>query len=186
MSIVRLLARPLLASSFIASGVERLRHTDETVEQLHPTLQRVVGFVPTARPVLDNEKLVARLLGGAQIGGGLLLGIGKFSRLAALLLAGSSALNTVAEYRGADISTKEGRSRRRSTLLKNLSLLGGVLVAAVDTNGRPGLVWRAEHLAGDVRKSAGKSTKSLTKDAKKRLRKADKAVRGAASDVVGS
>jgi uncharacterized membrane protein YphA (DoxX/SURF4 family) len=181
MSLVRLVARPLLATSFVASGIQRLRHADTTAAQLRPTLQRVGTMVPSAGPVTGNEKLVARVMGATQLGAGLLLACGKFSRLAAFLLVGTSALNALIEYQEADTATPEGRNHRRSRLLKNLSLIGGVLLAVVDTEGRPGLAWRAEQLAASTRKNA----KSLSKDARKQLQKADQAVRSAASDVTG-
>ncbi len=179
MTIVRFVARPLLASSFIASGVDRLKNSDNTAKQLQPVLERAGKTVPSIRSVTGNEQLVAKVLGGTQVGAGLLLGIGKLSRMAALLLVLTSALNTVVESRSADANTKEDKTQRRNQLLKNVSLIGGVLLAAVDTNGRPGLAWRAEHLAGDARKSA----KSLSKDAKKQWEKADKGVRSSASGV---
>lgn len=182
MTIVRFVARPLLASSYIASGVDRLKNSDNTAEQLRPVLQRAGKTIPSARSFTANEQLVAKVVGGTQIGAGLLLGIGKLSRVAALLLVVSSALNTVVEYRSADSSTKEAKTHRRNELLKNVSLIGAVMLATVDTNGRPGLAWRAEHLAGDARKSA----KSLSKDARKQWHKADKGVRSTASGVFGS
>lgn len=182
MSIVRFVARPLLASSYIAAGVDRLKNSDNTAEQLRPALQRIGSSVPSAKAIANNEKLVAKLVGGAQVGAGVLLGLGKLSRLAALVLVAGSALNAVVEFRSADSSTKEGRTDRRNQLLKNVSLIGAVLLAAVDTNGHPSLAWRAEHFAQDARRNA----KSLSKDARKQLHKADKSVRGAAADAFGS
>lgn len=182
MSVVRFVARPLLAAGFVASGVDRLRSAEDTASQLRPTLDRVKGMVPSAAPVLSNEKLVARVMGATQIGAGILLGLGKCSRLAAVALTVTAGLNAMVEYKQADTSTPEARKARRNQLLKNVSLIGAVLLAAVDTNGRPGLAWRAEHFASDTRRSA----KSLGKGARKKLEKADKAVRNAASDVVGS
>ena len=37
---------------------------------------------------------------------------------------------------------------------KNLSMLGGLLLAAVDTEGRPGVAWRAKHAATGARRQA--------------------------------
>src|SRR5690348_8239639 len=77
----------------------------------------------------------------------------------ASVLAGISVLNTFVEWRSADISTKEGQLARRAQLLKNISLTGGVFLAAVDTAGKPSLAWRAEHLAMDAKKATGKQFK---------------------------
>ncbi|HEY8294352.1 MAG TPA: DoxX family protein [Micrococcaceae bacterium] len=171
MSIIRPLARPLLASTFIVAGLDRLRHADETANQLSPVLAQAVK----ALPFETDEKMLARVVGGTQLGAGILLALGKFSRLSALALTVTSVLNAVVEYRSADTSTAAGRAHRRNQLLKNVSLSGGVLLAAVDTQGRPGLAWRAEHLA-----SAGK------KAGKRQFKHADKAVRRAAHDVTGA
>lgn len=171
MTIVRSLARPMLASSFILAGVDRLRKADETATQLSPVLRRAAD----ALPFQTNEKALARVIGGAQVGAGAMLSFGKFSRLSACLLALTSALTAFVEYRSADITTKEGREHRRNQLLKNVALTGGVLLASVDTAGKPGLAWRAEHIAADARRTS-----------RKQLKRADKAVRGAASSVTGA
>ncbi|MBG6184529.1 putative membrane protein YphA (DoxX/SURF4 family) [Arthrobacter sp. CAN_A214] len=182
MTLVRVIARPLIASSFVFSGVERLRNTSATATQLAPVLKKVTKAVPSAASITGNEKLVAQILGATQVGAGILLGIGRFSRLAAALLTVTAAVNALADFNAADSSTPEARKARRSQLLKNLSLIGAVLLAAVDTNGRPGLVWRAEHFATGAKKNAV----GISKDARKQLKKADSAVRKTAADVVGS
>ncbi|WP_312179026.1 DoxX family membrane protein [Arthrobacter sp.] len=193
MTIVRTLARPLLAAGFVAAGVERLRNVEQTAQQLSPTLGRLGKVVPSAAGLADNPVAVARVLGATQLGAAAMLGVGKFSRLAGIVLAATAGVNTFVEYRNADATTREGRKDRRTQLLKNLSLIGGVLLAAVDTNGRPGLAWRAEHLAADtgrnvraVGKDASRRTRKVSKQTKKQLAKADRAVRSAATDIVGS
>lgn len=170
MSIVRALARPMLASSFILAGVDRLRHADQTVAQLRP----VLSPLSAALPVDASEKTLARVLAGTQIGAGVLLATGNLARPAAVALALTAGLTTVVEYRNADTSTKENRAHRRNQLSKNIGLIGGALLAAVDTAGRPGLAWRAEKLI----KTGKKSTK-------KQLKNADKSVRSLAHDVTG-
>ena len=182
MTLVRVIARPLIASSFVFSGVDRLRNAGATAPQLKPVLAGVTKLVPSAAAVTSNEKLVGQVLGATQVSAALLLGIGRFSRVAALLLTVTATVNALVDFRSGDASTAEGKKARRTQLLKNLSLIGAVLLAAVDTNGRPGLAWRAGHLATGARKNAS----GLVKDARKQLQKADKAVRKTASDVVGS
>ena len=193
MSIVRTLARPLLAAGFVAAGVERLRNADQTAQQLTPTLKRLGTAVPSAAGLAENPAAVARVLGATQLGAAAMLGLGKFSRLAGLVLAATAGVNTLVEYRNGDATTAEGRKERRTQLLKNMSLIGGVLLAAVDTNGRPGLAWRAEHLVSDTQRSvramgkdAGRRSRKVTKQTRKQLAKADRAVRSAASDITGS
>jgi uncharacterized membrane protein YphA (DoxX/SURF4 family) len=182
MSFVRFLARPMLASSFVLAGMDKLKNADDTATQLSPLLRRAAESLPFQ----TNEKVLARVIGGTQIGAGVLLALGKSARLAATILAVISALNGYVEWRSADASSKDARDARRKQLLKNVSLTGGVLLAAVDTNGRPGLAWRAEHLAADVKKNASHLTADVKKTTGKQLKKADKAVRKAVDHTVGA
>lgn len=170
MSIIRIFARPMLASSFILSGIDRLRHAEQTAQQLAPVLSPLSAVLP----VQASEKTLARVLAGTQVGAGVLLAAGKFARPAAVVLALTAGLGTVVEYRNADTTTKENRAHRRNQLTKNIGLIGGALLASVDTVGRPGLAWRAEKLI-----ESGKKT------TKKQLQNADKQVRALAHDVTG-
>ncbi|HET6270989.1 MAG TPA: DoxX family protein [Arthrobacter sp.] len=189
MSFVRFLARPMLASSFVLAGMDKLRNSDDTAAQLSPLLRRAADSLPFQA----DEKVLARVLGGAQVGAGVCFALGKSARLAATVLAVISALNGYVEWRSADISSKQGREARRRQLLKNITLTGGVLLAAVDTAGRPSLAWRAEHLAADARKTtrhltadARKTAGHLAADARRTTQKADKAVRKAVDHAVGA
>ena len=189
MSFVRFLARPMLASSFVLAGMDKLKNADDTATQLSPLLRRAAESLPFQ----TNEKVLARVIGGTQVGAGVLFAFGKSARLAATILAVISALNSYVEWRSADITSKEGRDARRKQLLKNVTLTGGVLLAAVDTNGRPSLAWRAEHLAADAKKNAGhlaadvrKTTADVRKTTRKQLKKADKAVRKAVDHTAGA
>jgi hypothetical protein len=55
---------------------------------------------------------------------------------------------------------------------KNVSMLGGLLLAAVDTDGKPGVAWRAKHAASDARRSA----KQMRRQARLQARVAAKSV----------
>src|SRR5512141_135786 len=182
MSFVRFLARPMLASSFVLAGMDKLKNADDTATQLSPLLRRAAESLPFQ----TNEKVLARVIGGTQVGAGVCLALGKASRLAATVLAVISALNGYVEWRSADITSKAGRDARRKQLLKNISLTGGVLLASVDTNGRPSLAWRAEHLAADAKKNAGHLAADVRKTTGKQLKKADKAVRKAVDHTAGA
>ena len=182
MSFVRFLARPMLASSFVLAGMDKLKNADDTATQLSPLLRRAADSLPFQ----TNEKVLARVIGGTQVGAGVCFALGKSARLAATVLAVISALNGYVEWRSADISSKEGRDARRKQLLKNVTLTGGVLLASVDTAGKPGLAWRAEHLAADARKTASHLAADARKTTGKKLKKADKAVRKAVDHAVGA
>jgi uncharacterized membrane protein YphA (DoxX/SURF4 family) len=182
MSFVRFLARPMLASSFVLAGVNKLKNVDDTAAQLSPLLRRAAD----ALPFQTNEKVLARVIGGTQVGAGVFFALSKSARLAATVLAVISALNGYVEWRSADISSKEARDARRKQLLKNVSLTGGVLLAAVDTAGKPSLAWRAGHLAADARKNASHFAADARKTTNKQLKKADKVVRKAVDHAAGA
>ncbi len=182
MSFVRFLARPMLASSFVLAGLDKLKNADDTAAQLSPLLRRTAD----ALPFQPNEKVVARVIGGTQIGAGVCFALGKSARLAATLLAVISVLNGYVEWRSADTSSKEARDARRKQLLKNVTLTGGVLLAAVDTAGKPSLAWRAGHLAADAKKSASHLAADARKTTNKQLKKADKVVRKAVDHSAGA
>ena len=182
MSFVRFLARPMLASSFVLAGMDKLRNADDTATQLSPLLRRAAESLPFQ----TNEKVLARVIGGTQVGAGVLFALGKSARLSATVLAVISALNGYVEWRSADISSKEGRDARHKQLLKNVTLTGGVLLASVDTAGKPSLAWRAEHLAADARKTTSHLAADARKTTGKKLKKADKAVRKAVDHAVGA
>lgn len=171
MQIVRGIARPLLASSFIVSGVNQVRQADQTAESLSLVVKPVAQALPNV-----SEKNVARGLGAAQILAGALLALGKLPRLAGFVLTLTSGLKTVAEFSAADTSTPSARAHQRSQLLKNISLTGGVLLASVDTAGRPGLAWRAEHLAQSSTRAGRKQLERTAKQVQKQAKKAGNTV----------
>ena len=92
---------------------------------------------------LDTETVV-RVNGGVQIVAGVLLATGRFRRLACLFLMGSLIPTTYAGHRFWEETDETARSQQRMHFLKNLGLLGGLILAAVDTEGAPSLGWRAK------------------------------------------
>jgi uncharacterized membrane protein YphA (DoxX/SURF4 family) len=138
-SISRRIARPLLASIFIAEGWNAIRNPNAAGKTLEPAAQ------PAAREggaLIDDPLTVARLNGIVQVGGGVLLAIGKFPRLASLALIGSIAPTTYAGHRFWEEPDADKRAQQQTQLLKNLGLLGGLIFAAVDTEGAPSVGWR--------------------------------------------
>jgi len=175
MSIVRRIARPLLATGYVASGVESFRNSSSAAQHLAPVISAAVKAAPQAGPALQNPAVVAQGLAAAQVGAAVLFGLGRLPRLSAGVLVTTTALNAYADYRAAQAATREQKAARRSAALKNASMVGAVMLAAVDTEGSPSLLWRAEHLAGDVRKNASR----LGKDTQKQVARAEKAIQSA-------
>ena len=84
----------------------------------------------------DDPELLIRANGAAMVGAGAMLATGRFPRLAALVLAGTLVPTTVAGHRFWEEADPVQKRNQRLHLLKNVSLLGGTLLAVVDTGGQ--------------------------------------------------
>jgi uncharacterized membrane protein YphA (DoxX/SURF4 family) len=116
----------------------------EKAEAVTGPLSKGVGANP------PSAETLVRVNGAVQIGAGLLLATGRFRRLASLALIGSIIPTTVAGHRFWEETDPATRAQQRVHFLKNLGLLGGLILAAVDTEGAPSLGWRAKHRAQQV------------------------------------
>lgn len=152
MALTRRLARPLLASIFVVGGLDALRHPSGKVPKASAVTEPLRENVP-ATAGLDTETLV-RINGGVQIGAGVLLATGRFRRLASLILMGSLVPTTYAGHRFWEETDDTARAQQKMHFVKNLGLLGGLLLAAVDTEGEPSLSWRAKRRAQALRPRA--------------------------------
>jgi putative oxidoreductase len=142
MSISRRLARPLLASIFVYGGYDAFRDPDSKVKAADAVTRPLTEKLPMLPQ--DTATLV-KWNGALQMGAGTLLGLGWFRRIAAVALIGSIVPTTYAGHRFWEEADDETRARQRIQLGKNLGLLGGLILAAVDTEGAPSLGWRARH-----------------------------------------
>jgi putative oxidoreductase len=174
MTVVRRLARPLLAAMFIDGGLDQLRHPSSKLGKAEPLLRKVAG--PLHLP--DDPELLIRANGAAMVGAGTLLATGRLPRLSAMVLAASLVPTTVAGHRFWAESDPVQKRNQRTHFLKNLGLLGGTLLAAVDTGGKPGLPWRARRAAKDAGRTA--------RTAKREARMAGKAAKAEARLVARS
>jgi uncharacterized membrane protein YphA (DoxX/SURF4 family) len=169
MTVVRALARPLLSTIFIVQGAQALRNPEPHVAKAKPVADRLVPLVKKVTPaqvgdrIPDSTANLVRLNGAAQVLGGVALASGKGRRLGAVVLAGSLVPTTLAGHSFWQESDKAARGAQKVQFMKNLGLMGGLLLAAVDTEGKPGVAWRATHGA----KAAKRETKRGAKLAKR-------------------
>jgi putative oxidoreductase len=153
MTLVRRVARPMLAATFVVSGLDQLRHPS-------PRADRVARFAEQLEPlgVPNDPELLVRANGAAMLAGGALFATGRAPRLAALVLAGSLVPTTYVGHAFWAETDPAAKSAQRIQFLKNLGLLGGLLLAAVDTEGRPGLAYRIG-MAGDTARRSARQAK---------------------------
>lgn len=186
MAVLRALARPMLASIFILEGYDKLRRPEQVTSLAEPVVNPLAENVPG---VPDETEQAVRINGAVQLAAGSLLALGKFPRLAALAIAGTLVPTTAAGHRFWEAQGKQERAEQRVHFLKNLSMLGGLLIAAADTGGRPSLAWRGRHAAGHARhdmtvatkaaKASGKAAKASGKARAKAAKASGKAGAGA-------
>ncbi|MEV6206205.1 DoxX family membrane protein [Kitasatospora sp. NPDC051914] len=132
MTVVEICARPLLASMFIAGGTDAVRRPD----RLAPAARPVVETLSDVPGVPSRTATAVRLNGAVQAVSGLMLAAGKLPRLSAAVLAGTLLPVTWAGHRFWEAEDEGERARQRIHFLKNLSMFGGLLIAATDKGGR--------------------------------------------------
>jgi putative oxidoreductase len=158
MAVLRLIARPMLASIFIAEGIDSLLHPDTKAPAAEAVVRPLAEQVPV---VPDQVEQAVRLNGAVQLVAGSLLAIGRFPRLSAAALAASLIPTTYAGHRFWESNDKQERSQQKIHFLKNVTMLGGLLIAAGDTAGNPSVAWRSRHAAKTVKREAALTAKSV-------------------------
>jgi uncharacterized membrane protein YphA (DoxX/SURF4 family) len=92
-----------------------------------------------------------------------MLATGRMPRLAAATLAVSTIPTTLAGHQFWKVSDPTQAKTQRVQFLKNLNMLGGLMIAAVDTGGRPSVAWRTKRAAKKARKKSGQAAESAKK-----------------------
>ena len=155
------LARPLLAGMFVAGGIDSFLRPESKVQKADAITTKLASVLGLP----DDTKLLVRLNGGLQIGAGVLLAMGVLPRPMAASLAASLVPTTLAGHPFWQETDPAARTAHRVQFLKNASILGGLILAANDTEGRPSVSWRAhralEHTAARVSDSASRAAHSL-------------------------
>jgi uncharacterized membrane protein YphA (DoxX/SURF4 family) len=151
MTLLQRVARPMLAGMFIAGGLDAARRPSSKVPKAEPV---VGGLADQLGDRIGTEELV-RINGAVQVGAGVALALGVLARPASILLAASLVPTTLAGHPFWQETDPSARAQQRIHFLKNVAMLGGLILAAADTGGRPSVSWRARravgHAAGQVR-----------------------------------
>lgn len=142
----------MLSAIFISGGINALRNPQGHVQVARPVLDAVGPAVDKATEVApikqrpDDEMLV-KAEAGVKIVAGTMLALGKWPRLAATALAASLVPTTAAGHRFWEETDAQVKAQQQIHFFKNVSLLGGLLIAAADTGGKPSLGWRGRRAA---------------------------------------
>src|SRR6476660_2323232 len=149
--LIRRIARPLLSVAFIGQGVDALRNPKPAADAARPALDGMRQLPDPIGPnVPSDAENFARINAAVQIGGGLLLATGKMPRLASAALAFTVIPGSIGGHMFWAESDPQRKADERRAFMTDLSLLGGLIIAAVDTEGKPSLGWRGRRAARKV------------------------------------
>jgi putative oxidoreductase len=118
----------MLAPMFVTGGLDALRHP----ESKESRAEAVTGPITETLGLPDETSLLVRVNGGVQVVGGVLLGLGVLTRLAAFALAASLIPTTLAGHRFWEETDPQGRAAQRIHFLKNTAMLGGLVLVTTD------------------------------------------------------
>lgn len=150
MSPTRRLARPLLASMFLAGGIDALRNPEARVEAV-----RDAGLAEPERLVQVN--------GATMLIGGLALATNRLPRLSSLALAGTLVPTTYVGHAFWKETDPSAKAMQQINFLKNVSMLGGLLLAAADTGGRESVPHAVGRVSRRAKKRAAKAAARVEK-----------------------
>ena len=164
MTVSRLIARPMLASIFVVGAVAALKNASPTAAKAAPVTDKLVPWAKKVGiPLPEDPETLVRVNAGVQIAAGLALATGRAPRLSATVLLASLIPTTAAGHRFWEVEDKAQRSQQQLHFFKNISIVGGLIIAAGDTDGKPGVAWRTRRVAKDARREA----KRLAHDARR-------------------
>lgn len=139
--VIRKVARPMVASVYVADGADMVLNTQAHVEGAEAVLRHVRSIVSrsTYQKLPQDPELLVRVVGGLKVGAGSLLGLGRCPRLSAGVLALLSVPTIVARHAFWETQDVEEKVARRQGFLTSVALLGGLVITSMDTGGKPGL-----------------------------------------------
>ncbi|MCS4534777.1 DoxX family protein [Corynebacterium sp. HS2168-gen11] len=161
---LRKLARPMIASVYIADGADMIINTDDHTQETETFIRQLRALLPRRyyKKIPQDYALITKVTGGKKIVAGTALAFGKMPRTAAFVLATLSIPSLLSRHAFWETQDKEEKLTLRQGFMADVALLGGLLITSGDTAGKPGLKWRARRAA----KSANQQLQSALPIAK--------------------
>ncbi|WP_286930123.1 MULTISPECIES: DoxX family protein [Aeromicrobium] len=145
MTLLRAVARPMLASMFISGGVMALRKPGALAHKAQPVADVLRKVAPQAN--LSPTNLI-RLNSAVHVAAGATLATGHLPRTSALVLAATMPATTVAGHPFWNETDPVARKNQFTHFMKNVSLTGGLLLSTLDPDPhKPWLGRRARNTA---------------------------------------
>ncbi len=155
----------MLGAIFMFAGARAIADPEPLTGQAKLVTDRIGPLLERADSRLPSDpRSLIRLNGAVQLAGGVLLATGRFHRPAAVALAGTLVPTTLAAHPFWSADNAVERRQQAAHFLKNLGLFGGLLLAAADTEGRPGLRWRAGHLVDSTQRAMHRGVRTARRD----------------------
>jgi len=146
--LLRRIARPLLSVAFIGQGIDSLLNPKSAAQAAGPALDGLQSLPdPVSSRIPSDPQTVAQFNAAVQIGGGLLLATGRMPRVASAALAFTVLPANLGTHMFWNEPDPQRKGELRQAFLKDLSLLGGLIIASADTAGKPSLGWRGRRAA---------------------------------------
>lgn len=159
----------MLASTFVVGGINALRNAGSLAEAAKPVndeIRDVGRKVAPSVPIPESDTTMVRINAGIHVAAGLALATGRAPRLSAMALAATVVPTTLAGHAFWEEKDKSVRQAQMLHFFKNVSMLGGLVLAGVDTEGRPGVAWRTQHALGAARREGGHLRRQARQQAK--------------------
>jgi putative oxidoreductase len=129
MTLLRTVARPMLASMFLYAGATALKDPGARAVKAQPTADLIKKYAPDL-PVTGSN--LARLNGAVHVVAGTALATGRLPRLSALVLAATLPPTTIVGHAYWNETDPAARANQRVHFLKNVSMAGGLLMSTLD------------------------------------------------------
>ena len=146
MTLTNRLGRPMLAAMFVTGGADQLIHPDEKADAAGPIVDEIDDKID-AVPMPSENRDAVRINGAVQLVAGGLLAMNRVPRLAATALAASLVPTTLAGHRFWEIDDEQARAQQRIHFMKNVAMLGGLVITIGDTGREPSMGWKARRAA---------------------------------------
>lgn len=179
MTLVRRVARPLLAAGFVISGLDHVLNAGTQEAGFRP----MAAGLAKRTSLPENPSAVGRATGAVLVVGGTALAANKAPRFFGAALAAATVPSTLAHYHFWRSATGQERRARLQGFAKNVSLIGAALLTSVDTEGKPGMAWRTQAAAHEVSEAASEARYGAASTAKGAAHDAARAARRVAKNA---
>ncbi|OUZ11226.1 hypothetical protein BHE97_05120 [Aeromicrobium sp. PE09-221] len=129
MTLLRTVARPMLATMFVYGGTMALRNASAMAPKVEPIADAARSVAPSAPVSATN---LVRLNAAVHVAAGLALATGRFPRASALALAATMPATTGIGHQFWNETDPDARRNQAIHFAKNVSMTGGLLLSTLD------------------------------------------------------